>query len=45
MAKANTRTWAVWLGIGDHTNTFTPMLYTHEIFEELDDTSLPVMTS
>ena len=30
MAKENTRTWGVWLGIGDSEDNFIPMLYTNE---------------
>ena len=35
----------MWLGIGDSDDNFIPMLYTNEEVRQLDDTTLPNLTS
>ena len=40
MAKSASRTWPVWLGIGDYNNKFIPMLYDHKEVRTFDEDSL-----
>ena len=45
MARATSRTWAMWLGVGDIYNKFVPMLYYDDHVEALDEWSVPDYTS
>ena len=45
IARATSRTWAMWLGVGDIYNKFVPMLYYDDHVEALDEWSVPDYTS
>ena len=45
MAKSVTRTWPVWIGIGDYNNQFIPMLYEDKVIEAFDEDSLAQLLS
>ena len=45
MARATSRTWAMWLGVGDYMNNFEIMLYKNTEVLALDEWSVPDYTS